>query len=102
MSKSPLNSDFWIEQESIGFTFDGLKRLGQIWNFIPRVQVGQKITFGQPIATIETTQQLRSIISPIAGTLIEINAQIISNPELISEETPLFKIRGNENALFGV
>jgi len=74
----------------VGFTAQGLMSLGEIWQFIPRVAVGEKVVFNQAIATIESTTALKSLLIPLDGLLIYINPEILTAPELVSDKTEVF------------
>lgn len=102
-----LNETFWIEKVSenvaaVGFTSEGLVNLGQIWNFIPRVEVGDRVVYGQAVATIESTNSVKSLCIPLEGILAKINENIVEFPESISETTEVFLFKKVNYALLGL
>ena len=101
-----LNEVFWARETNedlrVGFTPDGLVSLGQIWQFIPRVAIGDQVQGGQAIATIESTSALRSLLIPITGRLSWINPAILEYPETISEKTDIFAFSKAGHALFSL
>lgn len=102
-----LNETFWIEKLSgdaarVGFTPDGLLNLGQIWNFIPRIEVGGQVAYGQAIATIESSNSVKSLCIPLEGILVKINEDIIAFPESISHVMEVFVFRKVNYALLGL
>ena len=101
-----LDETFWAnrrgEEISVGFTSQGLVNLGQIWNFIPRIAVGDRVFYGQAIATIESTNSVKSLCIPIDGVLIFINEDAIDFPESITEKTVVFLFTKTSHALLGL
>jgi len=77
----------WIKKSEndfvIGITDFAQTVFGAI-NFVELIDVGKKINKGDKIAEVESTKSLTEIYSPISGTIVSINAEIISNPELLN------------------
>ena len=101
-----LDETFWANQRGdsigVGFTSQGLINLGQIWNFIPRVRVGDRVFHGQAIATIESTNSVKSLCIPIDGILVSINEDAIDFPESITEDIEVFVFTKVSHALLGL
>ena len=47
-------------------------------------KVGQKVKTGQPCAVVESVKSAFDIYSPISGTIVEINENLSSSPELVN------------------
>lgn len=101
-----LNDTFWIEPHGdsarVGFSPNGLSAMGQIWNFIPRIEVGKPVAYGQAIATIESSNSVKSLCIPIEGILTLINEDILEFPETITEHTIVFVFKKVNYALLGL
>jgi glycine cleavage system H lipoate-binding protein len=80
---------------ALKFTLEGLRDLGQLWYFIPRVIEGQTILEGSGLATVQATTKLKSLLSPISGIVAEINQDIVNRADEITEATTLFKVKVN-------
>lgn len=98
--------DFWIGKNGdmfhLGFTPQTIKALGQIHNFMPRILVGQTVREGQALASIETAFELKSLICPIAGVLVEVNHVVGTAPEQIDEHTTIMTFTKVNDALFSL
>ena len=97
---------FWYkkdkEQVVVGLTNDSLKELGQIWQFIPRIKVGDSVRNGQAVATVETTTGLRSLIIVLNGVLYQSNTSVLTDPESIDETTTIFTFSKVNYAMLGL
>jgi glycine cleavage system H protein len=81
---------FWLESEGngrvrVGLT-DYLQQLNGDVAFAHIKPVGTKLTAGDEIAEIETIKATVSLITPVSGTLIEVNLDLELSPELINQE----------------
>lgn len=79
----------WVRQEdgviTIGINEDGLEDFEEISSVeLPSEQ--EKIDEDVVIGTIETDDGPLDIYSPVAGTVIEINSQVIDDPSIIMED----------------
>ena len=102
-----IDETFWVKKYitdnlGVGFTAQGLSNLGVIWNFIPRAAIGDRVKFGQAIASIESTHSLKSLCIPVEGILTFINPEILEFPEGISEKTEVFVFEKVNYALLGL
>lgn len=101
-----LDDIFWGREDGkelrVGFTPNGLASFGQIWQFIPRLQIGETVQYGQAIATIESTTALRSLCIPVEGRLTWINPEILTAPELVSDKMDIFAFQKAAHALSGL
>ena len=79
----------WIQQEdnviTIGINEDGLEDFEEITSVeLPAEQ--EKVEADSIIATIETDDGPLDIYTPVSGTVIEINSQVVDDPSIIMED----------------
>lgn len=79
----------WIRQEdgiiTIGINEDGLEDFEEISSVeLPAEQ--EKIDADVVIGTLETDDGPLDIYSPVSGTVIEINSQVVEDPSIIMED----------------
>lgn len=79
----------WVRQEdgviTIGINEDGLEDFEEISSVeLPAEQ--EKIDADVVIGTLETDDGPLDIYSPVSGTVIEVNTQVIEEPSLIIED----------------
>jgi glycine cleavage system H protein len=79
----------WYQKEdgivTIGINEDGLEDFEEIIS-VELSPEGEKIDSDVVLGTIETDDGPLDIYSPVAGTVVEINTQVIDNPNLIQED----------------
>ncbi len=73
------------KKATIGITDYAQDSLGDIV-YIDLPEVGSSAEAGTEIAEIESTKATSSIISPVSGTVIEVNEKLADSPEIINEE----------------
>ncbi len=79
----------WIRQEdgiiTIGINEDGLEDFEEISSVeLPAEQ--EKVDADVVIGTLETDDGPLDIYSPVSGTVIEVNSQVIDEPSIIMED----------------
>lgn len=79
----------WVRQEdgviTIGINEDGLEDFEEISSVeLPAEQ--EKIDADVVIGTLETDDGPLDIYSPVAGTVIEVNTQVVEEPSIIIED----------------
>ncbi|KYG69177.1 glycine cleavage system protein H [Bdellovibrio bacteriovorus] len=79
----------WIRQEdgviTIGINEDGLEDFEEISSVeLPAEQ--EKIDADVVIGTLETDDGPLDIYSPVSGTVIEVNTQVVEDPSIIMED----------------
>lgn len=83
------DSHEWIEMETddiarVGITMYAQKELGDIvYVELPILQ--KTIKAKQEVAVLESTKAAADIYSPVSGTIVEVNAKLNQNPELINQ-----------------
>ena len=79
----------WFQKEdgivTIGINEDGLEDFEEILS-VELSPEGEKIDSDVVLGTIETDDGPLDIYSPVAGTVVEVNSQVIDNPNLIQED----------------
>lgn len=100
------DSHEWIEMETdriarMGITSYAQKELGDIV-YVELPQVGKTVNAKQEVAVLESTKAAADIYSPVTGTIIEVNAKLGKQPELVNQSPELdgwiCKIRIEETA----
>lgn len=100
------DSHEWIERETdeiarIGITSYAQKELGDIvYVELPLVQ--KNVRAKEQAAVLESTKAAADIYSPVSGTIVEVNAKLNQNPELINQspeqEGWIYKIRLSDSS----
>ncbi|MBD2204460.1 glycine cleavage system protein GcvH [Calothrix sp. FACHB-1219] len=87
------------EIATIGITEFAVDQLGDIV-FLELPEVGDAVTKGDSIGTIESVKAVESMNAPVSGTVIERNEELLNDPEALSEdpygEAWLLKVRVND------
>lgn len=83
------DSHEWIEVEGSGIAKMGVtqfaqKELGDIV-YVELPMTGRKVNAGQELAVLESTKAAADVYSPATGTIVEVNNQLTSHPELINQ-----------------
>ena len=81
--------EYLLEQDGIyeiGITDYAIQQLGDIV-FVELPEVGTEFEKNEAFATIESVKAASEIYMPISGKVVEINEQIVNNPELLNDET---------------
>jgi glycine cleavage system H protein len=79
----------WIRAEggvgTVGITNHAQTQLGDIV-FVEVPEVGRKATQGEPVAVVESVKAASDVYAPVAGEVIEANADLAANPALVNED----------------
>ena len=80
----------WVELVNettvrIGISDFAQHALGDIV-FINLPEIGDDTTAGQAFGDVESVKAVSEIISPVTGTVIAVNQEVIDHPELINED----------------
>lgn len=86
---------------TIGISDFAQKQLGDVV-FVELPAVGDKIVKDEAFGVVESTKAVSDVYTPIGGTVIEINDDLPTNPEMINEDCYgdgwMIKIRMNDPA----
>lgn len=85
-----FNHHLWYKESegiiTIGINDDGVEDISEITS-IELPEEHEEVDSDSPIGTIETNDGELEIFSPVKGTVIEVNADVLDNPELIMEDS---------------
>ena len=75
--------------------------------FVEVPEVGRRLTAGEAAGVVESVKAASDVFAPVAGEVIEANAELVASPQLVNEDAEgrgwFFKIRlENERALEGL
>lgn len=70
---------------TIGLTYYAQDQLGEIV-FLELPEVGTELEAGKPYAEIESVKSVSDIYSPVNGTIVETNQEVVEAPEIINED----------------
>ncbi len=70
----------------VGITDYAINQLGDIV-FIELPDTNTEFSKGEVFATIESVKAASEVYMPISGKVIEVNEEIVNNPELLNDET---------------
>lgn len=78
----------WLKVEGefaiVGITDYAQKELGDIV-FVDVQTVGQKLSKGESLGTIEAVKTVADVFMPVSGEVVEFNQNLSSKPELINQ-----------------
>jgi glycine cleavage system H protein len=69
----------------IGITDFAQDQLGDVV-FVGLPEAGAQVEAGKPLGEVESTKSVSDVYSPVSGTVLEKNAEVESNPELINSD----------------
>jgi len=77
----------WVKEED-GLTWVGISdfaqnALGDVV-FINLPEVGDEVTAGDPFGDVESVKAVSDLVSPVTGTVAEINEELLDSPELLN------------------
>ncbi len=70
---------------TVGITVHAAKELGDVV-FIELPEPGRTFARGEEIVIIESVKAASGIEAPFDGEVVEVNAEIVSDPELVNED----------------
>jgi glycine cleavage system H protein len=79
----------WVDVDdgvaTIGITDFAQSQLGDVV-FLELPRQGRKLTAGEAFGVIESVKAASDLYSPVAGTVLEVNERLTSNPELVNKD----------------
>jgi glycine cleavage system H protein len=98
----------WVKEEddgtvSIGITFHAQDMLGDVV-FVEMPPAGRKLGKGEECGVIESVKAAADIYSPIAGEVVEANAELSDKPEKVNQDPYaawMFRIRPDDPSEIG-
>jgi glycine cleavage system H protein len=70
---------------TVGITSFAQEQLGDI-TFVDLPAVGAQVTQGSEFGSIESVKAASELYSPVTGEVVEVNAALDANPELVNQE----------------
>lgn len=70
---------------AVGITEYAQDQLGDVV-FVQLPEPGTEVVAGQPLGEVESTKSVSDIYSPVSGKVLEKNAEVEGNPELINSD----------------
>lgn len=67
---------------TVGITSLGMKLAGEVYMCRPK-SVGSVVEQGRSVAVVELAKSIVSVKSPVGGTVVEVNARLAEQPELL-------------------
>ncbi len=78
----------WVREEDgisvIGLTDFAQNALGDIV-FLNLPEVGSAVTVGTAFADVESVKAVSDVFSPVTGTIVEVNEELIDNPAMVND-----------------
>jgi glycine cleavage system H protein len=79
----------WIRVEGdrgrVGITDYAQEQLGDVV-FLELPDVGRKLAAGEVFGTVESVKAVSELFSPVAGEVLEVNAELVKKPELVNTD----------------
>jgi len=79
----------WIRVEGdrgrVGITQYAQEQLGDVV-FLELPEVGRKLKDGEAFGTVESVKAVSELFSPVAGMVVEVNAELVKKPELVNSD----------------
>lgn len=79
----------WAKQDGntviLGISDYAKEELGWVM-FVNLPELGTEVAAGDTLGDIESVKTVSDLISPVAGTVMEVNALVIENPEIINDD----------------
>jgi glycine cleavage system H protein len=79
----------WVQVEenlaTVGLTDFRLNQLGEVL-FLDLPDEGKLVRQGEAFFSIESVKQIHDMISPVSGTIIEVNQDLFENPDRLNDE----------------
>lgn len=83
-------NDCWVKKEENGMVYFGIsdfvqKTIGDVL-YVESAEVGKKIDPFEEAGSLESVKTIADLISPISCEVVEVNKNLLSNPELINKD----------------
>jgi glycine cleavage system H protein len=79
----------WIRVDGdrgrVGITEYAQEQLGDVV-FLELPEVGRKLQAGEVFGTVESVKAVSELFSPVAGEVLEANAELVKKPELVNSD----------------
>lgn len=80
----------WVKETEDGSVLVGItdyaqKELGEIV-FVNLFEVGDEVSAGDPFGDVESVKAVSDLLSPVSGTILKVNEDLLDQPELINSD----------------
>ena len=79
----------WVKTEGdiavIGLTDYAQHALGDLV-FVNLPEMDDEVTAGEALGDVESVKAVSDVISPVSGTVVEVNQELLDAPQMINEE----------------
>ena len=72
-------------EATLGITWFAQDSLGDLVHFEPP-EDGAEVAKGSSYGEVESVKAVSELISPLSGTVIEVNAKVVAEPETVNED----------------
>ena len=72
-------------EATLGITWFAQDSLGDLVHFEPP-EDGAEVAKGSSYGEVESVKAVSDLISPLSGTVIEVNAKVVAEPETVNED----------------
>ena len=72
-------------EATLGVTWFAQDSLGDLVHFEPP-EDGAEVVKGSSYGEVESVKAVSDLISPLSGTVLEVNAKVVSEPETVNED----------------
>jgi glycine cleavage system H protein len=83
-------TDEWVRVEgdlaTVGVSDFAQDQLSDLVFFETTVKVGERVSAGSQVATLESVKAAAEVNSPVSGEVIEVNQALPANPELVNSD----------------
>ena len=69
----------------VGITDDAQEQLGNVV-YVDMPEEGDEVTAGQEFGAVESVKAASDLISPVSGEVVEVNAELEDQPELVNSD----------------
>lgn len=70
---------------TVGVTEYAQDSLGEIV-YVELPEEGQKVTQGESFGVVESVKAVSDLLSPVSGTVVEINSSVVDSPGMINDD----------------
>jgi len=73
------------EEATLGITWFAQDALGELVHYEPPAE-GAEVAKGSSYGEVESVKAVSDLIAPLSGTVIEVNAKVVDEPETVNED----------------
>ena len=73
------------DEATLGITWFAQDSLGELVHFEPPEE-GAEVTTGSSYGEVESVKAVSDLISPLSGTVLEVNQKVVDEPETVNED----------------